>query len=147
MLFVEDGPGREMIKDAVSTFPDECCGFMLGRETGNDRYVTDIRVVQNSKEGDKRKRYEISGLDYMEAERYAVQNDLIILGVYHSHPNHPAIASETDRFAAQPYFSYLIISLMEGKFNDWRSWRLNDEYHFDEELLQQKENIENLKSK
>jgi proteasome lid subunit RPN8/RPN11 len=55
------------------------------------------------------------------------------LGIYHSHPNHPAIPSEQDRIAAQPYFSYVIISVMNDHIDHIRSWRLNDSSQFEEE--------------
>ena len=71
----------------------------------------------------------------MQAERYAADQDLDLLGVYHSHPNHPAIPSEHDRIAAQPFFSYVIVSVRDGIIDHTRSWRLNDASQFDEEPL------------
>ena len=147
MLLVGAVQAKEMIHDALSTFPDECCGFMFGTENDDDRFVTEIKVVRNSKEGDKRQRYEISAFDYLEAERYSQSNNLSILGIYHSHPNHPPIASETDRQAAQPYFSYLIISIRDGEFSEWRSWRLNDNFQFEEEIVKETNIIAKSKSK
>lgn len=123
-----------MLGHAVQIFPDECCGFLYGKEDeeGN-RVVTGILIVDNAKPGDKRRRFEIGPRDYMKGEQYAVEHDLTLLGVYHSHPNHPAIPSEHDRVAAQPYFSYIIISVKDGIVDHVRSWRLNDEAQFDEE--------------
>ena len=63
----------------------------------------------------------------MRAERFALQNNTSLLGVYHSHPNHPAIASEHDLVVAMPYFSYVIVSVMNGEIADLKSWRLRDE--------------------
>jgi proteasome lid subunit RPN8/RPN11 len=57
------------------------------------------------------------------------------LGIYHSHPKHPAIPSETDRLAAQPFFSYVIISVIDKDTIDLRSWLLNDERQFEEEKI------------
>jgi len=147
MLFIDENPRKDMISDAISRFPDECCGFMFGTETGDKRYITEIKVVKNAREGDKHNRYEISAGDYLEAERYSLVNNLSILGIYHSHPNHPPIASETDRLAAQPYFSYLIISVVERNFSEWRSWKLNQENKFEEELINETANAEKFKSK
>ena len=125
-----------MLKDAVQAFPDECCGFLFGKEeeTGN-RTISAVQVVNNAKEGDKRRRFVIAPLDYIRAEQYADDQQLTLLGVYHSHPNHPAIPSEHDRVAAQPFFSYIIISVLEGKIGPVRSWRLNDESQFEEETV------------
>jgi proteasome lid subunit RPN8/RPN11 len=135
MLVIEESPLNEMYRDALQSFPDECCGFLFGKETAGLRRITDILVVNNSKEGDKRRRFEIAPKDYMNAERFAEKNNLQFLGIYHSHPKHPAIPSEHDRVAAQPYFSYVIISV-DDVINDIRSWQLNDDLKFEEETIE-----------
>jgi len=126
---------RQMIEDALRTFPDECCGFMFGTETEEVRTISAITVVDNSKEGDKRRRFEIKPTDYIHAERYAEENRLALLGIYHSHPNHPSIPSEHDRVAAQPYFSYVIVSVYERQFRSLQSWQLNEQSQFEEEKV------------
>jgi proteasome lid subunit RPN8/RPN11 len=115
-----------------STFPYECCGFLYGKEAEN-RIITLARKVINSKEGDQRRRFEITPKDYLEAEKYAAENDLDLLGIYHSHPNHPAIASEHDLAKAMPFFSYVIVSIMDGTAVDIKSWKLKDEERIFEE--------------
>jgi proteasome lid subunit RPN8/RPN11 len=135
MLSIEKTALDRMIQDGLSTFPDECCGFLFGREEGLLRTVSAIMVVGNSKEGDKRRRFEIAPKDYLNAESFADRKGLQLLGVYHSHPNHPAVPSEHDRIAAQPYFSYVILSIHDQKFVDIRSWKLNDEQQFEEETI------------
>jgi proteasome lid subunit RPN8/RPN11 len=135
MIFIEESPLNEMYRDALQSFPDECCGFLFGKETAELRRITKILVVNNSKEGDKRRRFEIAPKDYMNAERFAEKNNLQFLGIYHSHPKHPAIPSEHDRVAAQPYFSYVIISV-DDVINDIRSWQLNDDLKFEEETIE-----------
>jgi len=135
MLVIEQTPLNEMLQDALQTFPDECCGFFFGKETDERRIILKSLVVNNSKEGDKRRRFEISPKDYLNAERFADENELQLLGVYHSHPNHPAIPSEHDRVAAQPYFSYVIISVKENETADIRSWQLNEDFQFEEEKI------------
>jgi proteasome lid subunit RPN8/RPN11 len=126
-----------MIEDALSTFPDECCGFLFGNETETEeeRITLQAMVVNNAKEGDKRRRFAITAKDYLNAERYAEENNLLLLGVYHSHPNHPAVPSEHDRLAAQPYFSYVILSIINNEYAGLRSWRLNEEQQFEEEII------------
>jgi len=135
MLLIEQKPLDEMIAGAVQTYPDECCGFFFGKEKPGERIITKILEVNNSKEGDKRRRFEISPRDYLKAENYADENELLLLGVYHSHPNHPAVPSEHDRMAAQPYFSYLIISVKEKEILGIRSWQLNGNFQFEEEKI------------
>ncbi len=122
-----------IIADGERSFPDECCGFFFGKEGEERRIITHALEVVNNKEGDKRRRFEIHPSDYMKAEKFSLVNELDFLGVYHSHPNHPAIPSEHDRIVALPFFSYIIISVYEGKLADFRSYRLNEERQFEEE--------------
>lgn len=121
-----------MKQDALRSFPDECCGFIFGND-GEQRTVTLAREVQNSKNGDRRRRFEISPLQYMQAERFAALSGLTLLGVYHSHPLHPAIASEHDRVVAMPFFSYVILSTFADAVVDVKSWQLDNNRHFIEE--------------
>ncbi len=133
MIQFDETIKNELTLDAFDTFPDECCGFLFGTEDGNIRNINKIRPVINSKEGDKRRRFEISPLDYLKAEQYADENNTTLIGIYHSHPNHPSIPSEHDRIAAQPFFSYVILSLRENELVSIQSWTLNEEQQFDEE--------------
>jgi proteasome lid subunit RPN8/RPN11 len=134
MVVLETDAQKIIVQDAVDAFPDECCGFVFGHEDSNGRrIISEARVVKNVKEGNKRRRFEIAPQDYLDAEKYAEEKQLELLGVYHSHPNHPAVPSEHDRAAAQPFFSYLIISVNDKIPGPIRSWRLNDDWQFEEE--------------
>ena len=134
MIVLQPEAQKIIVEDAVNAFPDECCGFVFGHEDESSRRIlTHAYAVRNVKEGDKRRRFEIAPHDYLDAERYAETHSLELLGVYHSHPNHPAIPSEHDRAAAQPFFSYLIISVNDKQPGAIRSWRLNDDLQFEEE--------------
>lgn len=133
MLNIDEKIRRKLVADAERTFPDECCGFLFGHENGPDRRIVEMTVVDNAKEGDRRRRFEISPRDYLQAERHALEKGWELLGIYHSHPDHPAVPSEHDRVAAQPYFSYVILSVLGGRYDGLRSWRLNDDARFDEE--------------
>ena len=126
---------EKMRRHAREEYPNECCGFFYGKD-GDSRQVQVARAVSNVKQGNKRRRFEIDPLDYQKAERYALDNELDLLGVYHSHPDHPAEPSEHDRSVALPWFSYIIISVEDGHTADIRSWRLNDERQFEEESIE-----------
>ena len=136
MIIIEQNSRALLVEDAVNTFPDECCGFLFGTEDEEEnRTISEILVVDNAKEGDKTRRFEISPFDYLKAEQFAIDRNLSLLGIYHSHPKHPAIPSETDRKSAQPFFSYVIISVLENNIVTLRSWRLNEEEQFEEEKI------------
>lgn len=134
MITVEKDAEQIMNDDAVKAFPDECCGFMFGSEdAGGNRVVTQALPINNSAVENRKRRFEIAPKDFMKGERYADENGVQFLGIYHSHPNHPAIPSEHDRVAAQPFFSYVIISVRDGVVDHTRSWLLNESFQFDEE--------------
>jgi proteasome lid subunit RPN8/RPN11 len=125
-VIIESDAIELMQKDAIQAFPNECCGFMYGYEEGNSRKITIAVPVINSKDGDQRRRFEISPIDYMRAENYALSNNLNLLGVYHSHPLHPAIPSQHDLVQAMPFFSYLILSVTDNKVEAIKSWQLDE---------------------
>ncbi len=126
-----------MNKDAEEAYPNECCGFFYGHIDGEGkRHVSYAAPVINSKDGDQRRRFEISPLDYMKAENYALEQGLTLLGVYHSHPNHPARPSIHDLKQAVPFFSYIIISVHEDGIRASTSWLLNEDIgEFEEETV------------
>ena len=126
-----------IVEDALRCFPNECCGFFFGRKDGDLRAVTEAQPVINAKEGDQRRRFEIHPIDYMKAERYALEQGLELLGVYHSHPLHPAIPSEHDRVVALPEFSYIIASVQPDAVEAITSWRLNEARQFDSEEVRE----------
>ena len=113
---------------------EECCGFLFGYESLEDRYVTKTMVAENVAKN-KIDRFEISPLEYLNAERFADQNDLKLVGIYHTHLDHPATPSESDTRSAYPDLSYVIVSVTNQKFKDIRSWRLNSSASFEEELI------------
>lgn len=132
---IEEGPLNEMIADAITRFPEECCGFFFGNEDGTYRIVTGSLAVGNVSKYNKETSFEIASKDYLLAETFAEQKNRQLLGVYHSHPDHPSVPSVSDRQAAQPNLSYIIISVTDNKFADITSWQLKNHCHFEEEAL------------
>lgn len=118
-------------------YPEEGAGFMLGSD-GKRRVVSAIFPLSNAREdGARNNRYLFTPSDYMKAEMEAERLGLGLIGVFHSHPDHPNRPSEFDREWAQPYFSYVITSVRSGKALESRSWRLaEDRSEFEEEQIQ-----------
>mgnify|MGYP003975236475 CR=1 FL=1 len=134
-LIVNDESLDEMTKHGEDTFPNECCGFFYGEEKDDVRRGAFAKRIINVKEGDKRRRSEIYGKDYLRAERFATQEGLTLLGIYHSHPLHPAIPSKHDLEVAMPWFSYIILSVEPSGVHHVRSWQLNESREFEEETI------------
>ncbi len=123
-----------------NSYPDEGAGFLLGTDS-NPRVINSIYLLPNARESSARhNRYLITARDYLRGELEADRLGLILLGVFHSHPDHPDRPSEFDREWAQPWFSYVITSVQMGKALESRSWRLRDDRTiFDEEMILNKE--------
>jgi proteasome lid subunit RPN8/RPN11 len=119
------------------TYPEEGVGFLLGSD-GTQRAVEAVLPLSNAREDQARhNRYLIAPEDYFKAELEAERRGLSLVGIFHSHPDHPNRPSEFDREWAQPYFSYLITSVQSGKAIESRSWRLTgDRSQFVEESVQ-----------
>jgi proteasome lid subunit RPN8/RPN11 len=123
----------------ASTFPYECCGALLGRES----VAQEAFALPNTTEEGPRRRFLVRPDDYRVAEKRARERGLDLLGFYHSHPDHPAVPSQYDLDHAWPSFSYVIVSVMAGEPGDVRSWRLSDDRaRFDEESVLQVANSE-----
>lgn len=134
-----------MIKHCESGYPYEVCGVMIGNGENITTYRQCKNLIsedtvetefKNSNKLDKerlRDRFELDPKSYMEADEWARSEGLEILGIYHSHPDHPSKPSETDRQIASPFWGYIIFSIYEAKFNDARLWFINeDDYQFEQ---------------
>ncbi len=136
-IIVQQDCQDTMNAHAEETFPEECCGAMLGldHEDGT-RTVTQVIKVHNTKDENRERRFFISPDALLAAEKNARAQKLDVVGIYHSHPDHPSQASEFDRQHAMPFWSYLIISCMSRKAAQIQCWRLReDRSQFDEEEL------------
>lgn len=111
-----------------AAYPDESAGFLLGVANREERSVSLILPLENAREASaRRNRYLLTPQDFLRAEQEAARLGLDLLGVFHSHPDHPSQPSEYDREWAIPWFSYLISSVQAGRAVDSRCWRLMED--------------------
>ena len=109
-------------------YPDEGAGLMLGLEENGSRRISSLLFLDNSREEKNRhNRYLLTAEDMLRGEREAERQGLTIVGIFHSHPDHPNLPSEYDREYAIPWYSYLITSVQHGKAVESKSWRLTDD--------------------
>lgn len=118
-------------------YPEEGAGFLLGSD-GPNRKVAGLLPLPNLREAEARnRRYLLDANDYLKAEMEADRRGLTLVGVFHSHPDHPDQPSEFDREWAQPFFSYVITGVEAGQARSSRSWRLaEDRSRFLEETIE-----------
>src|SRR5574340_1536145 len=87
---------RRIRREAERAYPEEGAGFLLGT-AANPRVVLEIVPSRNKGiGGTRRNRYLIDPDDYLNAELKADGLNMELLGVFHSHPDHPAEPSTLD---------------------------------------------------
>ena len=116
---------------AEQTYPDECCGILLGRDapaTGDARAIERLLPIDNAwGAGERRRRFLITPRDMLRAEREARVAGLDVVGFYHSHPDAPARPSEFDREHAWPWYTYLIAGVTQGRAETLAGWQLRED--------------------
>ena len=135
--------GRNLLavieQHGVRAYPYEGCGLLLGRAGEGLNSVTAVRPLANfwPDEEEKRIRFRIAEDDWRDVEIEAMLDGLDIVGVFHSHPDHPPLASARDlAWASWPGYSYLITKIAGGIPDDSRSWQLlRDRSGFIEEAI------------
>ena len=136
-LYLPEDIYKQVTGNLIAAYPNEGAGFLIGKVRDEQRDVCMILALHNESEtNEARNRYKIKANAYVEAESTAEKHDLDLIGVFHSHPDHPAKPSEYDREFALPWWSYLIVSVYKNKVDHATSWVLSDNRdHFIEELL------------
>ncbi len=149
---------------AESTYPEECCGIIIGYLAALGKTVVEVMPTDNAWSteaadfpGDveetrpiaslhsERRRYAIAPQVMLQAQKKALLSEaprgsevrhLNIIGIYHSHPDYPANPSEFDRLYAWQEYSYIIVSVQNGIAADIKSWCLDDSHQFQDEAIQ-----------
>ena len=109
------------------TYPEECCGALLGRFVDGVPTVELVRPIANVRENARGRRFLVDPHDYLQVEQEADRRALAVLGFYHSHPDHPAAPSDFDRKHAWPNLHYLIVAVDAGAPRELTSWLLSED--------------------
>jgi proteasome lid subunit RPN8/RPN11 len=137
-LFITPRHLQTIGRHASICYPEECCGFLIGRCHSGAAFVERVLSAGNEREDSRHNRYLITPETVLAAHKEARSLGFEVVGYYHSHPDHPARPSDFDREHAWPGVSYLIVSVEQRKVVDARSWRLGeDRESFEEEVVDQ----------
>lgn len=133
---------------AEKTYPEECCGILLGYFSSGKKTVVEIIPTENAWKSDiaadfshdnleysKRKRYAIAPQILLQVQKDAREKNLDIIGFFHSHPDYLAIPSEFDSLCAWQEYSYIIVAVQNGKYNNINSWCLDETHQFQPEII------------
>jgi proteasome lid subunit RPN8/RPN11 len=125
MIEIESGPWNAMVDHARKTYPNECCGAMLGSVEGGRKLVRVALPLRNAFEGAQTERYELRPEDLLAAVKAARERQMELVGIYHSHPDCGAYFSETDLKNSCPWYSFVVLSIKAGEFDHASSWLPN----------------------
>src|SRR5258708_4586421 len=124
---------------AESAYPFEGCGLLLGPFAA-EKVATKIVSLKNILRDEGRGRFDFSfsPQEFMAAQLASEKENLDIVGIFHTHPDHPPRPSKTDE--GQPMLSgwiNVIASVHGGKFKAAKAcWREDDRNPFIETKLQ-----------
>jgi proteasome lid subunit RPN8/RPN11 len=128
---------ERMLAHCRQGYPLEACGVLLGR----GRAVASAVPVENRESESPRVRYQIDPRDLLRIDQDARKERLEIVGYFHSHPDHPARPSETDRQRAAESLSdgvfHIVVGVDNGEHATATAWVFRDATHsFEEESLE-----------
>ena len=147
---------QEICQHAENTYPEECCGILLGYLTESRKTVAEIVLTENvwspetagnfpnNKLDDstdenisysRKRRYAIAPEVMLQTQKSARDSGMNIIGIFHSHPDYPAEPSEFDRNYAWQEYSYIIVSVQEGTAAEINSWVLDSGHQFQSEEI------------
>lgn len=137
-------------RHAEQTYPQECCGLLLGNNTDRTQICAEVWPTQNmwsatnelidtqqnhDQSHSRHDRFWIDPGEILNAQRYGRDRNLDIIGIYHSHPDHPAKPSEHDRQYAWTQYSYFILSVHNGRVTAYQAWILNKQHQFQSQVI------------
>ena len=112
----------------AAAYPNEGAGLLLGRAEADGKSVVDVLPLDNRWDaGEQYHRFLLTPQDMLRGEQEAARRGLDVVGVFHSHPDHPAEPSGFDRDWALPWYSYVITSVQSGRPAGSRSWLLRED--------------------
>ena len=128
MIRIESQPWAAMVSHARQTYPNECCGAMLGSTNGDGKIVRAALPLENAFDGVQAARYELRPQDLLAADKAAHERHMDLIGIYHSHPDCGAYFSKTDLQNSCPWYSFVVLSIQAGEFHHANSWLPNVEH-------------------
>lgn len=128
VLILSQNVLNEIRAHGESAYPNEGAGLLLGHADDARKVVEAILPLPNAREAEaQRRRYLLAPQEMLRGEDEAARRGLDVIGVFHSHPDHPARPSEFDREHALPWYSYVITSVEDGCAVQSQAWQLTED--------------------
>jgi len=126
----------ELERRASRGYPHEVCGLMIGSQTSNETFVARVTEARNLRTDRLGDRYRLDPEDFLMADADARRDGLDVVGIWHTHPDHPPKPSQTDLESAWEGYSYVILAVRDAGVAGIRSWRI-DGPHFREQSIEE----------
>jgi proteasome lid subunit RPN8/RPN11 len=120
---------KSLKEQAEAAYPFEGCGLLLGPYAA-EKVVTKVVTLRNALRDEGRGRFDFTFApqEFMSAQMVAEKENLDVVGIYHTHPDHLPRPSKTDE--GQPMLAgwiNIIASVHGGKFKEAKAWYREDE--------------------
>jgi proteasome lid subunit RPN8/RPN11 len=112
---------------AAAAYPNEGCGILIGSIADSRTTIVDATSAGNLNVDRARDRYDLDPADFLRADRDARERGLDVVGIWHSHPDHPARPSQTDTDRAWLDYVYIICSTSSAGTRDVNAFTLSGE--------------------
>lgn len=122
MISIEPAAWDVMVSHAQKTYPNECCGAMIGAIDDSGKTVRVAVPLENAFSGEQGERYELRQEDLLRADAEARQRGMDLIGIFHSHPDCDAYFSKTDLENSCPWYSFVVLSVKNGRFDHANSF-------------------------
>ena len=126
-LVLEPRHAAAIGRHGEADYPAEACGLVGGTVERDRKVAVQVVPLANQRSDSSRNRYLIDPQSFRRAEVQLARDGLEVIGVYHSHPDHPPAPSAFDRENAWPWLSYMIVAVAGGRAGDLKSWVLSDD--------------------
>jgi proteasome lid subunit RPN8/RPN11 len=121
----------EIRRHGEATYPEECCGFLIAKEPPaaepGDRRIVRVAPMENRMEGARGRRFIILPEELRQFESSLEGTGEVLVGFYHSHPDHPAVPSLFDQEHAWPWYTYLVLAVEAGRAGELGAFELGAE--------------------
>lgn len=127
---LSEGAADAIRRHAEKAYPEEACGFLIGPAPDAEHPLRRIEVaepVENEKMEERTHRFLVSPLKVKSSEERWEGLGKSVVGIYHSHPDHPAEPSKFDLENGLPWYTYILVGVDKGRSSLPNAFEINDE--------------------
>ena len=119
-------------------YPLEACGLLIGRIDAGAYSAREFRPMRNTVVDRARDRYQLDPREQLAVQRDAHGRGLEIIGIVHSHPDHPARPSQFDTDRAleirDSFSAYVVAAVQGGRMVEAGAFLLDEASHLFEAI-------------